>query len=140
VTVTQCGQCQRVLDEASDLEEAKRTPCPSCGSLSRSFGVCVHDTVRVSTRMRLRGKRAGAKKPFVERVSGKDFSAKLGRDVDLERVIDRDSDLYQETVVDPQTGETLHSCTEPLSQHIGHGSAKPARREDDAEKEGGLAL
>jgi hypothetical protein len=40
------------------------------------------------------------------------------------RLIDRDGDRYEEAVVDPATGETIHERTEPLSEHWGHGSAK----------------
>ena len=40
------------------------------------------------------------------------------------RLIDRDGDRYEESVVDPATGETIHECTEPLSEHWNHGSAK----------------
>jgi hypothetical protein len=29
-----------------------------------------------------------------------------------------------EHIVNPNTGEVIHHCEEPLSQHQGHGSAK----------------
>lgn len=31
---------------------------------------------------------------------------------------------YAETIVDEETGEVVHSDSEPLSEHTGHGSAK----------------
>lgn len=40
------------------------------------------------------------------------------------QVIDRDADWYEETVTNPETGEEVHHTAEPLSKHIGHGSAK----------------
>ena len=39
-------------------------------------------------------------------------------------VIDRENDLYKEVVTDPDTGKIIHQCEEPLSEHVGHGSAK----------------
>jgi len=42
----------------------------------------------------------------------------------LERLIDRENDWYAETVTDPETGEIVHECKEPLSEHQGHGAAK----------------
>jgi hypothetical protein len=43
------------------------------------------------------------------------------------RVMDRDADRYVETVTMRETGEVLHRCDEPLSEHQGHGSARPRR-------------
>ena len=39
-------------------------------------------------------------------------------------MIDREADTYDETVTDPESGEIVHECHEPLSEHRGHGSAK----------------
>jgi hypothetical protein len=41
-----------------------------------------------------------------------------------EWIINRRDDHYREVVTDPETGEVLHHCDEPLSEHRGHGSAK----------------
>jgi len=38
------------------------------------------------------------------------------------RLIDREKDLYEEKVVDPQSGTVIHHSKEPLSKHTGHGS------------------
>ena len=40
------------------------------------------------------------------------------------RIFDREHDNYYEDVVDPETGEIIHHCEEPLSKHFGHGSDK----------------
>lgn len=42
----------------------------------------------------------------------------------VKRVFDRELDWYEEEVSDPETGEVLHRCAEPLSEHRGHGSDK----------------
>ena len=42
-----------------------------------------------------------------------------------ERLIDRKNNRYREVVKDMKTGDVIHEVDEPLSQHTGHGSAKP---------------
>jgi hypothetical protein len=49
----------------------------------------------------------------------------------LTRIIDREKDLYKEVVKDPDTGEIVHECEEPLSQHIGHGTAKCKKKNEE---------
>ena len=39
-------------------------------------------------------------------------------------MFDRDTDEYVERVTDIETGQVIHECVEPFSQHVGHGSAK----------------
>ena len=55
---------------------------------------------------------------------GKDWSDDLGRFVSKHQLIDRKGNAYIELVVDDETGEILKWCSEPLSDHTGHGSAK----------------
>jgi hypothetical protein len=40
------------------------------------------------------------------------------------RHIGKDRDEYFEKVVNPETGEIIRECQEPLHQHRDHGSAK----------------
>lgn len=44
------------------------------------------------------------------------------------RIIDKDKNLYKETVTDPDTNTIIHHCEEPLDQHVGHGSAKSKKQ------------
>jgi hypothetical protein len=39
-------------------------------------------------------------------------------------LVDRQNDRYLERVWDPESGDIIHECEEPLTQHAGHGSAK----------------
>jgi hypothetical protein len=41
-----------------------------------------------------------------------------------EKTENRRDDRYTEVVKDPDTGEIIHECDEPLRAHRGHGSAK----------------
>jgi hypothetical protein len=72
----------------------------------------------------IKAKREGQKKPFSEQKSLPVLQRSTGRMAKHDRLIDRDNDNYEERVVDLETGEVLHECKEPLSEHQGHGSAK----------------
>lgn len=46
------------------------------------------------------------------------------KSVFVERTIDKSHNIYKERVIDPESGEVIHRCEEPLSSHQNHGSAK----------------
>ena len=124
-----CSGCQAGLEE--DLQ-APRQPCPNCGSLNRVFGVTAGDTTVHHGKVTIKSRHAGGGRPFAEQVHGSDLHRKDGRWVRLDRVIDRHNDRYTERVTDPATGEVIHECDEPLSDHQGRGAAKKRRKVDDA--------
>jgi hypothetical protein len=43
----QCNQCGQSLDEPTNLDPAKRKPCPNCGSLSRKINVSVDEKLSI---------------------------------------------------------------------------------------------
>ncbi|MEW6313646.1 MAG: hypothetical protein AB1513_06310 [Pseudomonadota bacterium] len=69
--------------------------------------------------------RQGEKKPHVEDMSIPSFSGSRQKVVHRTRLIDRDNDHYFERVTDHETGEVIHENKEKLSEHQGHGSARP---------------
>lgn len=120
-----CGACQLTeLDEPGDLPSGERQPSLCCGSLLRHHTLSVHDSAESHETSRFRAKRPSQKKPFLEGVRGDDLHRDSGLWMRLQRTIDRDNDWYEEKVVNPETGEVVHQCAEPLSAHRGHGSAK----------------
>jgi hypothetical protein len=123
-TSVHCGNCKLVLDEDPSVQPSLRTPCPSCGSTSRMFDCTITEKIGVTTRMIMKAKRQGKGKPFIEQVTGADIQRKTNKQVHLDRVIDREHDVYKEMVTDSETGEIIHQCEEPLTKHQGHGSAK----------------
>lgn len=72
----------------------------------------------------MKAKRKEEKKPYVEAMDVPDHSTSRKKIVRRERLIDRDNDVYKERVSDYESGEVIHECEEPLSQHVNHGSAK----------------
>jgi hypothetical protein len=119
-----CGGCDRVLDESPSLPVEDRTPCPGCGSTLRVMTAHLAAGMAVTSMLRLKARTSGQGKAFAEGKSGQDWSHRLKRWVRLNRLIDRRNDRYRETVTDPVNGAIIHSMDEPLSDHIGHGSAK----------------
>jgi hypothetical protein len=74
--------------------------------------------------MKIKAKGLGQKKPHVELKQGPSDSHELGKPVERVYLIDRGNDRYFEKVSDYETGELIHHDEEPLSEHIGRGSAK----------------
>ena len=123
---TSCGNCRAELPD--DLPDQARIPCPNCGATSRYYfepladGLLAYDGHRVKLK---RPSLPSAKKLRADTYSGVEPSHKYGKLVRVHRTIDKDIDRYIEKVIDMQTGEILHECDEPLSEHINHGTAKP---------------
>lgn len=122
--VVHCGACQARLEEDPHAPAEQRGPCPHCGSASRHFKVSMSETVTVRSKLTAKGRRTGERQPFIEQTVGDDLHRKTGRWMKLHRVIDRLKNWYNERVTDPATGDVVHECDEPLTEHRGHGSAK----------------
>ena len=118
-----CTDCGAVIQENCDVSQA-RVLCIKCGSNRRTYRVAVIETVTARDGHGLKGKRQGHKKPYIEERSCPDYSRSREKFVHLQRTIDRDNDHYFEKVTDYDSGEVIHHCEEPLSQHRGHGDAK----------------
>jgi hypothetical protein len=121
--IIKCGNCKIVLDEPG-FSPKERPPCPSCNSKARLFEEEITENLRFYKKLGMKGRHGPSGKWFFEAVAGDDRSKKTGKMMKLQRMIDRDRDYYYERVTDPETGETIHFCEEPLSEHKGHGSAK----------------
>ncbi len=122
---TNCADCGAQINEPASLPVADRKPCPSCGSMARSFGAHVIEALTVREKIGMKQKRPGHKKPIFESVSGDDLHRASGQWNKLTREIDRENNRYKEVIVNPETGEILRHCDEPLTDHVNRGSAKP---------------
>jgi hypothetical protein len=63
-------------------------------------------------------------KAIAELRSGDDLWEMKNKWMSKSRVVDWKNNRYRETITDPQTGEIVRHCDEPLDLHRGHGSAK----------------
>lgn len=118
-----CASCDCAI-ECDCNELGARVPCPSCGETKRVVHVSAIESMRVVDGVGMKFKRDGVKKPVLEQFDMPSYSRSRNEYVRRVSVIDREDDRYFEKVSVYGTGEVLHHCEEPLSEHVGHGSAK----------------
>ncbi|QWE17165.1 hypothetical protein [Polynucleobacter sp. AP-Nino-20-G2] len=114
-----CSSCNNLF-----LENLAGSLCPTCGSSAKTIHVEIIEKVNARDGVGMKAKRPGERRPYIEDLSIPEHSHSLEKIVHRARIIDRDKDRYFEKITDYETGEIIHHCEEPLSQHQGHGSAK----------------
>ena len=124
--MVKCNSCGGLIDEPENTELELRDPCPSCGSKARLYTIELQGEITFREKLKIKARHGGVGevKPFLELQTGDDFYRKTGEWSRREKMEDRENDRYLEHIVNPKTGEAIHHCEEPLSQHQGHGSAK----------------
>lgn len=123
----ECAACGAEVDGRGDTPE-QRLPCGRCGSTRRTYHASISESVVARDGIGVKAKRARERKPYIEDMAAPDYSRSLEKVVHRERMIDRDNDRYVEKITDYESGEVVHHCEEPLSQHQGHGNAKPKNK------------
>ena len=122
-----CADCGKELP-AEEVRQTTSPPCPHCGSVKRNVTLSFVDSVAPmhdSLEGKLKNTKLPSKKnPRVHFFTGDDIRHSDGKWMNKTRMIDKDKDEYSEIVTDPETGEIVHQCNEPLSQHTAHGAAK----------------
>lgn len=124
-----CTDCGTVLEASAMVGTvAPPNPCSTCGSTQQTLHLVFHDEVRIKVRDRIEMKVKddsfpSKKKVRKEWIQGFDMRVSKGDYVYKEREIDRDKNTYQEYIAE-ETGEVVHSVSESLTDHFGHGSAK----------------
>lgn len=124
-----CSDCNAQLPVEFGQEVAGKS-CPFCGSKKLRLQLHFRDALELSVYSNMNAKvkdpRLPSKKnPRLHIFSGDDLRKSDGKWMKKDRIIDREKNRYIEKVVDPETGEVVHHCDEPLTEHYGHGSAKP---------------
>ena len=117
-------QCQSCGHEWPSLTDEL---CPHCGS--DQLTVSLHFSDNMEWHDNLRGKVKdpnfnSKRNPRREFRVGDSFTRKDGKWRDMYRLIDKDEDIYVEVITDKESGEVVHECREPLTEHQGHGTAK----------------
>ncbi|MFH0958046.1 MAG: hypothetical protein V1897_05005 [Pseudomonadota bacterium] len=124
----ECAQCGSLLD--TDEESGLLKPCNECGATSSKPITAVKETVI------LKIKQAGA-------AGDPDLKIKIADEIYKEKMewrqikmsIDKKSDIYEKTVINPETDQVLYQNKEALSAHTGRGSAKHrSKRASDKDK------
>lgn len=118
--IAKCSDCGEVLSELTNFTE--KHPCPHCGSLSMKIIDDTKDDFKLRERLMMKVRKDGI---LIQKLTkGDDLFKKTGKWNLLERVFYYEDDWYSEKITDPLTGEIIHECEEPLSEHKGHGDAK----------------
>ena len=118
-----CSDCNEAIDTINDTTDY-RTPCLSCGGKSLTVLKSLDDSVTTQSGIRAIGYAASKTKWFLKLMSEPSFTHFLGKWSHRLKIENKRLDEYVELVNNPETGEVLHECREPLSQHRGHGSTK----------------
>jgi hypothetical protein len=119
---------------ADDFDANGRKPCPSCGSVVRTYEEHVEETLTVYDSVRWKHKRPGRKKPLAEGMSGYERTVATGRWAEKVSVIDRENNRRIERVVDDLLERVQRSkgrlrSISPLPQTNTHtvGLIKPSK-------------
>lgn len=124
--IIKCEGCgERLPQEFVPVKE--KEDCPNCGSRSRIIELVLIDTFNVNDSVKGKKKNPNfnsKRNPRYKFFEGDDFSHSNQKWMKKTRVIDKDNNKYFEVVIDPDTNEQAHFCEQPLSKHVGHGSAK----------------
>ena len=123
----QCGGCMRSLDEPPSVPLEDRVPCHACGSIVRIYIAEMKATLIARTKLKLKHKRQGFRKPIYEQISGDDLHRNTGLWSYLLQQIDRLNNRYRKLVANAETGAILRFCDEPLDEHTDCGSARALR-------------
>jgi hypothetical protein len=122
-TSVSCSGCGTSVPEPPRIEDEE--PCPSCGSLARTFAVALTDKAEAHDGLAYKARHGdiGKAKPYREAFTGFDYHRETKQWRQVFRVVDRERDRYTERIVDA-AGNVIRDVDEPLSQHRGHGAAK----------------
>lgn len=113
----ECLECGTVLDR--DKGTGSLSPCSECGALSSKPITDIKETLILKIRQ------TGATGDPELKIKIADELYKESNEWrQLKMTIDKTSDSYEKTVIDPKTDEVLYHKKEPLSCHNGRGSAK----------------
>ncbi len=109
-----CSVCGTVMKSENEA-------CPACGSNEHLISVLLSESLEISENIGMKVKdqtRQGKAKVRRRIKIEEDKGIYWLMDVNL------DDNSYFEEVRDKQFNKIIHYCSEPLSQHRGHGSAK----------------
>ena len=98
--------------------------CPNCDSTTRHFIGVVEEQIEITcvldSRRQVRDpnlSKTQAKRRGVDIKSGYDWWRNGGKFVYRYQEVNHETGRYRKLVIDPETGEVIRHCDEPLSEH-----------------------
>jgi predicted nucleic acid-binding Zn-ribbon protein len=123
----ECSECGTILD--TDDENGLLLPCKDCGATTSKANTDIKQSIIFKI------KPAGATgDPELKIKIADDFHKDTKKWRQLKMSIDKTNNIYEKTVIDPNTDEVLYHNQEPLSSHTGRGSEKKKRDKRAAEE------
>jgi hypothetical protein len=122
-----CGGCGREVDDFGTEAPTPRQPCPTCGSLSRAYGLDFEAGLTLRASLGITHVR-GATGRIAKKQSVGDDQSHDGSWVDRTQVFNFEDDRYVEKIVGAD-GAVLRDVDHPLSEHVGRGSDRADLRE-----------
>jgi hypothetical protein len=105
--------------------------------MPKNYQVLITAEAKVASALEAEGRKAGKsrRKGWFQRIKigAEAQRGRPGKLAIVERLMKRVGfgDWYSEKVIDHETGNLLHECEHPFSEHQGHGSAKQKRSNGD---------
>lgn len=127
LTHVACAECEYVFPDGdvAMMPSPHRPACPDCGSLARRAHVLAQVSIGHHASLQGVGYSGAKRNWFVKFVSGRlSLFRKTGRWHLVDRTLNKRNNTYDEEIRDRETGELVHECHEPLTEHQGHGSAR----------------
>lgn len=118
-----CSKCKKIVKENDDF-------CKSCGNRTKNIYMKLTDSFSLSEQSRSKKRKEvdGKQKVVYEQKTGDDFYHKEKSWSFINRIIDRENNIYIKFIQDKKTKKILWDIKKPLDEHIGHGSAKRKKR------------
>ena len=124
MAVFECGSC----NFSWPMEPVAEEPgCPMCGCTRLKGRESITIDIGEPRVLRAKLKDGSGKRPIFEYKMKLGVHRKTGDWSTVERSFYRNIDLYVELITNWRTGEVIRYVAEPLSQHVGHGSARRSR-------------
>lgn len=124
----ECAECGHVFADAVEATRlVDRPTCPICGATARKGSILAQSVIQVTSDTKFVGRSSGGGRPFVKGWLKREWFHRLDRWHRVERIVNRRDDTCDEVITDAETGDVVHECHEPMSEHRGHGSARHRR-------------
>ena len=130
VTLFCCWVCNNCKKEFESEEIRSSPDCPFCQSENVSRDITTSDSgkgyefINLKCKNDLLRSKDKLRREVKSGIRPERDPKSNGRLVEERSIRDRDNDVYKERIINITTGEAIRNCEGPLSQHIGHGSAR----------------
>ncbi len=121
----ECKNCGVSLHEELVQKSNDRASCPTCGSKLRLSLKKFPGSLSFRSGLRRVACNVSKSKWFAKFRSEPSFHRHLGIWAKRVMFLDKRKNSYSEIVTNTENEEVIHYCSEPLREHVRHGSDRP---------------